>query len=149
MKNILIIISLFALGFQACNKDEAGTAGIIINNVIPPYVELTSTAAKTVKQGASTSVTFRMRTALQEAVTVTYSVTGGGVNLTNQTVVIPRNSLTAAATINIPAGVIVAPATAATATLTLVKAVTASNRTLTIGQKNDPATQVVTVNITL
>jgi hypothetical protein len=148
MKKILIIFSVVCLGFQACNKDEAATAGFDFSASLPAYVELSSTAAKTVKQGASTTVTFVMRSAFQQAVTVYYDVTGGGVNLTNQTVVIERNKLTAVATINIPAGVIVAPNTTATATLTLTKAVTASGTQLTIGQKNIPAAQKVTINIT-
>jgi hypothetical protein len=148
MKKILIIVSFFGLGFQACNKDDAATKGFDFSSTLPPYVELSSTAAKTVKQGNATTVTFQMRTALQEAVTVTYDVTGGGVNLTNQSVVIERNKLTAIATINIPANVIVAPNTTATATLMLVKATTAAGTQLTIGQKNTPATQKVTINIT-
>ena len=148
MKKLLLIYSIVALGFHACNKDDVATAGFDFSNTLPPYVELNSTDAKTVKQGASTTVTFQMRTAFQEAVTVNYDVTGGGVNLTNQAVVIDRNKTSAVATINIPAGIIVAPNTSATATLTLVKATTASGIQLTIGQKNVPATQKVVLNIT-
>lgn len=148
MKKILVIISIFVIGLQACNKEDAETAGLDFSNSLPPYVELASTSSKTVKQGTSTSVTFQMRTAFQQPVTVTYNVTGGGVNLTNQTATIDRNKLTTVATINIPANVIVAPATTATATLTLVKAVRADGTQLTIGQKNTPATQVVTLKIT-
>jgi hypothetical protein len=148
MRKIPVILSIFILSLQACNKEDAATAGFDFSNTLPPYVELASTAAKTVKQGSSTTVTFQMRTAFQQAVTVYYDVTGGGVNLTNQSVVIERNKLNAATTINIPAGVITAPNTSATATLTLVKAVTAGGTQLTIGQKNSPATQKVTLNIT-
>lgn len=147
MKKILIILSLFTIGLQACNKDEAAIAGLDFSNSLPPYVELASTASKTVKQGASVSVTFQMRTALQQAVTVTYNVTGD-VNLANQTAIIDRNKLTSTATVNIPANVIAAPATTATATLTLAKAVAADGTILTIGQKNTPATQKVIINIT-
>ncbi len=148
MKKIPVILSILILCLQACNKDKAGTAGFDFSNSISPYVELASTSAKTVKQGSSATVTFQMRTGFQQAVTVYYDVTGGGVNLTNQTAVIERNKLNTAATINIPAGVIPASGTTATATLTLVKAVTASGTQLTIGQKNTPATQKVTLNIT-
>lgn len=148
MKRILIVIISIAGILQSCNKENAGSEGFDFSNNIPPYVELTSTAAKTVKQGASTTFTFQMRTAFQETVTVTYDVTGGGVNLTNQTVIIDRNKFTAVATVNIPNNVIVAPATTATATLTVVKAVTASGRQLTLGAKNEPAKQKVTINIT-
>lgn len=148
MKRILIAIISIAAVLQACNKD-IGSEGFDLSNSIPPYVELSTTAAKTVKQGASTTFTFQMRSAFQETVTVTYDVTGGGVNLTNQTVTIARNAFTSVATVNIPNNIIVAPATGATATLTLVKAQTASGRLLTIGAKNTPATQKVTINITL
>lgn len=76
---------------------------------------------------------------MQQPVTVYYEVTGGGVNLTNQTAVIDRNKLNTVATIKIPAGIIVAPNT--TATLTHIKALTAGGAQLTLGQKNTPATQ--------
>lgn len=147
MKKILAILSMSIICLQACNKDDLGTAGLDFSNSLPPYVELASTSAKTVKQGASTTVTFQMRTAFQQAVTVYYNITGD-VNLTNQTAVIDRNKLTTVATINIPANVIVSPNTPATATLTLVKATTADGTALTIGQKNTPANQKITINIT-
>lgn len=75
-------------------------------------------------------------------------MTGGGVNLVNQTTVIDRDKTSIAATVNIPV-VIVPPATTATAMLTLVKAVADDGTLLTIGSKNNPATQKVTINITL
>lgn len=149
MKKLLILLlSATIFGFQSCDKDEAATEGFDFSNTLPPYVELSSTAAKTVKQGASTTFTFVMRSALQQNVTVSYDVTGGGLNLTNQTVVIERNKLNAVVTVPIPANAIVAPATTASATLTLTKAVTASGAQLTIGQKNVPGAQKVTINIT-
>ena len=119
---------------------------IDLSNTLQPYVELTSTAAKTVKQGAATTVAFRMRTGLQQKVTVHYDVTGA-VNLPNQTLVLDKEALTGTATINVPANVIVAPATSATATVTLRKAVKEDGTELTIGAKNTPATQTVTLNI--
>ena len=119
---------------------------IDLGNTLQPYVELTSTAAKTVKQGTATTVAFRMRTGLQQKVTVHYDVTGA-VNLPNQTLVLDKEALTGTATINVPANVIVAPATSATATVTLRKAVKEDGTELTIGAKNTPATQTVTLNI--
>ena len=119
---------------------------IDLGNTLQPYVELTSTAAKTVKQGTATTVAFRMRTGLQQKVTVHYDVTGA-VNLPNQTLVLDKEALTGTATINVPANVIVAPATSATATVTLRKAVKEDGTELTIGAKNTPATQKVTLNI--
>ena len=148
MKKILFFLLLpAACMVVSCEKAESPGDNYDFSNSLPPYVTLSSTAAKTVRQGNSTTVNFVMRTALQEAVTVYYNISGA-VNLTNQTVVIERDKTTATATINIPAGVIVPPATTATATLTLVKAVKADGTLLTIGQRNTPATQKVTINIT-
>jgi hypothetical protein len=149
MKKIFFAIFILATIVQSCDKHESLGDNYDLSNTLPPYVALSSTAAKTVKQGASTTVTFQLRTAMQQKVTVYYDVTGGGVNLTNQTVVIDREKTSATATINIPANVIVAPATTAKATLTLTKAVTESGTMLTIGSKNTPETQKVTINITL
>lgn len=146
MKKLLIALSIFCLMFQACDKEEAATEGFDFSTTLPPYVELTSTAAKTVKQGTDTTVTFQMRSALQQAVTIYYNVTGA-VNMVNKTAVIDRNKLSVVVRIAIPNNVIVAPATTATATLNIVKATTASGTDLTIGQKNTPATQKVTFNI--
>lgn len=149
MKKIFLYIAVIALlSTQSCDKYSSPGDEYDFSNSLPPYVALSSTAAKTVKQGTSTTVTFQLRTSLQQAATVTYDVTGGGVNLTNQTAVIDRDKTSVIATVNIPV-VIVAPATTATATLTLVKATTADGRLLTIGAKNNPATQKVTINITL
>jgi hypothetical protein len=147
MKKLLIAFTIIISGLQACNKDDAATEGFDFNSTLPPYVELSSMAAKTVKQGASTTITFQMRSAMQQAVTVTYNVTGA-VNLTNQTAVIDRNKLTVAVPIAIPNNIIVAPATTATATLSIIKATTASGTELTVGQKNIPGNQKVTINIT-
>ncbi len=149
MKKIFLYISVIALlGTQSCDKYSSPGDEYDFSNSLPPYVALSSTAAKTVKQGTSTTFTFQLRTSLQQATTVTYDVTGGGVNLTNQTAIIDRDKTSVVATVNIPV-VIVAPATTATAILTLVKATTADGKLLTVGAKNTPATQKVTINITL
>ncbi|RYZ61001.1 MAG: hypothetical protein EOO14_06190 [Chitinophagaceae bacterium] len=147
MKRISILFLLFtATLFVACEKDDANTRGIDLSNTLEPYIEFTSTAAKTVKQGASTTLGLTMRTGLQQKVTVYYDVTGA-VNLPNQTLVLDREALTGQAAISIPANVIVAPATTATATVTLKKAVKEDGTELTLGAKNAPALQVVTLNI--
>lgn len=149
MKKIFLYISVLGLlGIVSCEKDASPGDNYDFSTSLPPYVTLSSTAAKTVKQGTSTTVTFQMRTAMQQKVTVYYDVTGGGVNLLNQTAVIDRDKTSIVATVNIPV-VIVAPATTATATLTLVKAVADDGTLLTIGSKNTPATQKLTLNITL
>ncbi|HEX7903022.1 MAG TPA: hypothetical protein VF487_04005 [Chitinophagaceae bacterium] len=149
MKKIVLYISVLGLlTVQSCEKDASPGDNYDFSTSLPPYVALSSTAAKTVKQGTSTTFTFQMRTAMQQKVTVYYDVTGGGVNLTNQTAVIDRDKTSVVATVNIPV-VIVAPATTATATLTVVKAVADDGSLLTIGSKNNPTTQKVTLNITL
>ena len=149
MKKIFFAIFILAVLTQSCGKHESPGDNYDLSNTLSPYVALSSVSAKTVKQGASTTFTFQLRTALQQKVTVYYDVTGGGINLTNQTVVIDREKTSAVATVNIPANVIVAPATSATATLTLVKAVADDGTLLTLGSKNNPTTQKVVINITL
>jgi hypothetical protein len=147
MKKIFFPLIILLVCLQACSKHDSPGDNYDLSNTLPPYVALSSTAAKTVAQGSSTSVTFQMRTALQQAVTVYYDVTGGGVNLTNQTVIIDRDKTSVVATVAIPNNVIVPPATSATATLKLVKATKADGTLMTIGSKNNPSTQVVTINI--
>lgn len=150
MKKIFLSVAVIATALiQSCSQKDSPGDNYDLSNSLPPYVALSSTAAKTVKQGMSTTFTFQLRTALQQTVTVYYDITGGGVNLTNQTVVIDRDKISAVATVNIPANVIVPPATTATAMLTLVKAVAADGTMLTLGSKNDPSSQKVTINITL
>jgi hypothetical protein len=147
MKKIIYICLLMPLVFQSCKKAYSPGDNYDFSNPLPPYVAFKSLAAVTVKQGASATVSFLIRTALQQAVTVTYSVSGA-VTLTNQTVVIPRDAVTINASIPIPAGTIVAPATTATATVTLVKATAADGSTFTVGANNVAASQVVTLKIT-
>lgn len=148
MKKILAIILPLALLIQSCDKDDAGMDGIDLSNSIPPYVELTSIGNTTVSQDTTLAFTFQMRTAFQEPVTVTYSLSGA-INQPNKTVIIDRNKFTASIDVVIPDNIIVAPATTAQVVLTLNSAQTASGRALTIGAKNQPATQKKTINITL
>lgn len=150
MHKIFIVLSLLITGLVACNKEDAGTKGFDLSNTLPPYVTILTADSKkaiAVTEGTSTNVIFQVRTALQEAVTVTYNASGGGLNLTNQTALIDRNKLTGTTKINIPADAIVAPGTTAKCTVTLVKAVTASGRQLTIGQKNVQS-EAININIT-
>jgi len=131
-KTFLYISVLGLLGIVSCEKDASPGDNYDFSTSLPAYVALSSTAAKTVKQGTSTTVTFQMRTAMQQKATVYYDVTGGGVNLLNQTAVIDRDKTSIVAT-----------------TLTLVKAVADDGTLLTIGSKNTPTTQKLTLNITL
>ncbi|MDR6786073.1 hypothetical protein ABIE26_004457 [Pedobacter africanus] len=147
MKKILVLLSLTAVFFlQACEKKGPGD-NYDFSNSLPPYVALSNTTAKTVKEGANATFTFQVKTSLQQTVTVTYKVEGA-INSGTKTVVISRDALSADAVVAVPVGTIVAPATTATATLTLVSATKADGTAMTIGSKNDAATQKVTINIT-
>jgi hypothetical protein len=146
MKKILIFMSLAAAFLlQGCEKKGPGD-NYEFSNSLPPYVALTSTVAKTIKEGASGTFTFTLKTSIQQVVNVNYKLTGA--LSSTQTVAIKRDELTGVATVTVPVGTILAPATTATATLTLVSATKADGTVLTIGSKNNPATQVVTINIT-
>ncbi len=147
MKKIFLVLSAFSfLCITSCEQEDSPGDNYDFSSTLPPYVALSSTSAKTVRQGNAATFTFQTRTAMQQTVTITYNVTGA-VTLNNQTVVIDRDKTSAVATVNIPAGVIVPPATSATATLTVVKAVAANGMELTLGQKNNPSSQKVTINI--
>lgn len=147
MKRIIILISILtSFLFQACEKKGPGD-NYDFSDSLPPYVALSSTAAKTIKEGQAGVFSFVMKSSLQQIVTVTYKVEGA-VNLSNQTATIARDALTGTASVTIPVGTIVAPATSATATLTLVKAVKADGTILTLGSTNNASAQKVTINIT-
>lgn len=146
MKKLFSFLLLSALVMQACIKDDVGMEKIDLTNTLQPYVEFNSTATKTVKQGSSASVTFQMRTGLQQKVTVYYDVTGA-VNLPNQMLVLDKEKTTGTASIAIPANTITPPATSATATVTLKRAVKEDGTELTLGSKNTPETQKVTLSI--
>lgn len=140
---ILIITAAF---FQACDKISPGD-NYDFSNSLPPYVTISSLAPKTVPQGDTLDFTFQMRTSLQQAVTVSYDVTGA-VAVPAQTVVIDRDKTTAVVAIAIPPNTITTPGDTATATLTLLKAVTEDGKNLTIGQNNVASDQQVVINIT-
>lgn len=144
-KAIFAILLVTTASMVACEKDYPGDS-YDLSNSLAPYVTLNSVAEKKVKQGATTNFTFQMRTALQQAVTVTYSVTGA-INKPDQTVVIERDKTTAVAALAIPGNVVTTPGGTATATLTLVKAVTADGKNLTIGQSIPASKQKVTITI--
>lgn len=148
MKKIFLAIFISTAILQSCDKHESRGDNWDLSNTLAPYVALSSTSAKTVRQGTSTTVTFQMRTAMEQKVTVYYDVTGGGVDLTNQTVVFDREKTSVMASINIPSNVIIPPATTATAMLKVIKAVSENGQMLTLGSKNNPETQKITINIT-
>lgn len=145
MKNLsIIIVALLLLGISSCSKKYAGDS-FDTSTSLPPYVEFTSKAAKTVQQGQSITVPVQMKTALTEDVTVTYQITGISPTKTG-TIVIPRNTVKATATITIPTGIVAAPGTSVAAQLKLVSAVRGTEA-LRVGYK-DPSSEVINLKIT-
>lgn len=149
MWKVIYLPILCIIILSSCDKKNSPGDNYDFSNSLPPYVTISSpsTFARTVKQGASTTVTFQLRTAMQQPVTVYYDITGA-FTATNKSVTIDREKTSVTETISIPANLVVAPATSATATLTLTKAVAADGTQLTIGQKNNAADQKVTITIT-
>jgi len=152
MKKLIIYICLLLplVGFQSCKKAYSPGDNYDFSNPLPPYVAFKSTAAVSVKLKAdhttagSATFGFLTRTALQQAITVTYTITGGALAAANQTVVIPRDAVTSA---NV---VIAVPANTApgTSTVTLNKAVAADGTVLTIGPDNVAANQTLKIVVT-
>lgn len=134
------------VAFQSCKKAYSPGDNYDFSNSLPPYITIRTTAL-TVKQGATATFAFTLRTALQQPVTVVYSVSGA-ITLVNQTATIARDAVTGNGSFVVPANTIVAPATTATATVTLVSATTADGTKLTIGANNIAADQKFTLNIT-
>ena len=148
MKKLIIYICFLLpiVAIQSCKKEYSPGNNYDFSNSLAPYINIRATAL-TVKQGNTATFAFTMRTALQQTVTVVYSVTGG-VTLANQTATIPRDAVTANGSFVVPANTIVLPATTATATVTLISATTADGTKLTIGQNNVAANQKFTLNVT-
>jgi hypothetical protein len=137
------------VAFQSCKKAASPGDNYDFSNPLPPYVAFKATTGVSVKLAAdkttagTAKVAFITRTALQQAITVTYSVTGA-VTLANQTIVIPRDATTSAdASITIPANT-----TPGTAVVTLDKAVAADGTVFALGADNVVSKQKVTITIT-
>ncbi|MBE8719455.1 hypothetical protein [Sphingobacterium pedocola] len=147
MKKVLIYLCLMPLlVLVACDKEGLGD-NYNFDNKVAPYVAFSSTAAVDAKEGATVVVPLTVRTAIQEELTITLSLSGA-INR-EQTVVLPRGVLTVNSSITIPAGTIVSPATSATVTVALTKAVSSGGTEFTIGRLANPETQKKVLNITL
>ena len=145
MRRILIgLIAITGLLFQACDKELSGD-DYDFSNSLPPCVTISTSAAEDLQPGDTATVTFAMRTAMQQEVTVNYKVEGA-FTLANQTITIERNKTSVVANIPVPATTPVDPA-GTTATLTLVSATKADGSPLTIGQRNNPEAQKVVISI--
>ncbi len=149
MKKILYICLLMPLMvFQSCKKEYSPGNNYDFSNSLPPYVAFNKTADVSVALDAdhttagAAAFTFITRTALQQAITVTYSVTGA-LTLSNQTAIIARNTTSIAISVPVPANT--APGTAV---ITLTKAVAADGTVLTIGADNVAANQKANIVIT-
>lgn len=142
------------VAFQSCKKEFSPGDNYGVTDPLPPYAALGSTAALDVELDpdmltpGSADFTFILRTALQQDVTVTYSVTGA-ITLTNQTAVIAKNTTSVEVSIPVAAGFPVDPVTkTATATVTLTKAVAADGMVLALGANNVAANQKKNIVIT-
>lgn len=163
MKKLLIYICLLLpiVAFQSCKKEFSPGDNYGVSDPLPPYAAFSSTAAVSVKLDAnrttpgSASIEFILRTALQQDVTITYSVTGA-LTLTNQTAVIPKNTTSTTTPANppsipdpIPVRITVPANTApGTAVVTLVSAKAADGTALTIGANNVASAQKKNIVIT-
>ncbi len=157
MKKIIIYICLVlpVVAFQSCKKEFSPGDNYAVTDPLPPYVAFSSTAAVSVKLDAdhttpgSATIEFITRTALQQDITVTYSVTGA-ITLTNQTAVIKKNTtstttVTPAFSVKVPVPANTAPGTAV---VTLVSAKAADGTALTIGANNVASAQKKNIVIT-
>lgn len=150
MKKLIYICLLLPLvAFQSCKKAASPGDNYDFSNPLPPYAEFKSLAGVSVKLAAdkitpgTAKVAFILRTALQQDVTVTYSVSGA-ITAANQTIIIPKNTVSSLdASINVPA--LTAPGTAV---VTLDKVVAADGSVLAIGKDNIATKQKVTITIT-
>ncbi len=142
-----ILIGLLAISgflFQGCDEKLSGD-DYDFSSSLPPYVTISTSAAADLQPGDTATVTFAIRTAMQQEVTVNYKVEGAFA-LTNQTIIIERNKTSVVANIPVPATTPVDSA-GTMATLTLVSATKADGSPLTIGQRNNPDAQKVDITI--
>src|SRR5688572_50013 len=99
MKKLIIYICLIlpVVAFQSCKKEFSPGDNYGVTDPLPPYAAFSSTAAVKVELNAdhitpgSATIEFILRTALQQDVTITYSVSGA-LTLANQTAVIKKNT---------------------------------------------------------
>ncbi|SFC47955.1 hypothetical protein SAMN05421747_11240 [Parapedobacter composti] len=149
MKRVCVFLYMLPLLsiMAACEEESLGD-NFNFDQKVAAYVAFNSTAAVNVKEGEDVTFSFEVRTAMQQDITITY-VVSGDFDIDEQSVVLPRNSMSVSTTLSIPEGTIVEPATTATATVSLLKAVTSDGRELSIGRLNDPETQKKVLNITL
>jgi hypothetical protein len=148
MSKTLLLISLLVVALiTSCDKKSPGN-DYDLTNALNSYVTLTSTKPIDVVEGDSVSISFTMRTAFQQKVTVYYAVSSP-VNLVDQSVIIGRNLLKAKGTFKIPEGIITDSSGTETAVLSVTKATTDDGQILTIGRYNDSTAQKVNIVISV
>lgn len=148
-KLIYICLLLPFVAFQSCKKAASPGDNYDFSNSLPPYAALGSLATRTIKnptKDTTVAVAVVVRTAMQQAVTVTYSVSGA-VTQTNQTVTIAKNTVSVNASVPFTKNILVAPATSITATVTLTKAVAADGTVLALGANNVASAQKVDIKV--
>ncbi len=145
-KLLLTLSAAMTLFIVACDKESSGTI-FDFSNSLPMYVNLTKTSdTANTKPGKTVTFTLTMRTAAQQAVTVTYDVSGA-ISQSDQTISIDRNTLRTSGTIDIPADILPTPTDSAFATLTIKKASMEDWQPMTLGRYNDSANQKIVYRI--
>ena len=144
-KTFLISIVLSVVVFQACDKAGLGDA-VYLSNTVAPYASIPDTEPIVVVQGEEAEVTFAVRTAFQEEVTLYYNVSGA-IDLPDQSAVLERNKTSTTVSIPVPDGLVNSVDETAEAVVTLTKATTAGGTELRIGAINDPENQNVSLII--
>ena len=140
---ILLLISVAA--FSGCD-DKLGPLADF-SAPMSPYVEITSKADLKVVEGNSATIAVRLRSAIQEAVTVNYAVSGAFT--TTGSIVIPKGALTANAVVAVPSSLVPANESSAVATFAITSA-TQGTTNLTVGHlgaDKEKRTLVIVKNI--
>jgi hypothetical protein len=135
----ILIALVTGMAFQSCKKASPGD-NFDFSNSLPPYVTLTSKSITVASSAASGNVNINVRDVLQQNVTITYNLSGI-VTATNQTVVLPKETLSVNVAVNRPTS----GTTTGTVNLTIVSAIRADGTPMTIGQDNVAANQVAVV----
>lgn len=125
---LIIFLIIGAASFSSCNDKFDDVTDF--SSSLSPYIEFSSKAGVTAKEGVNTNVAVRLKESFQQAVVANYEITGAGAK--TGSITIPRGALTANIVLNFPAGTVPSSATTSTATITL-KSATAGIEALTIG----------------
>jgi len=137
----LPIIVFLVVSFSACKKYSEQT--FVFTPSAPPYIAINDTTSQELAQGDTLSFDVVVRTALQQPVTVTYTIKGG-FSLSG-TYTLARNTVLGTIQVPIPAGTVPIGLTSVSGTLNLTTATTTSGL-ITVGRMS-PASETFTVTV--